>query len=139
MSNVTPTTDAERKWPKTRGQVYLATADGYRTDFLKIGFTKHHTSTRMSQLNNSSGQGAKGYRILARFYVKHPRDLEQKLHKYFADDRQDTSREWFNNMSVEQFYEVITKFACVRDLKLLRKRLDCSPYPGEKNIFLLLI
>ncbi|WP_100915961.1 GIY-YIG nuclease family protein [Pseudoalteromonas spongiae] len=113
----------KKVFPKTRGQVYLATADGYRDDFMKIGFTMRHTDKRMKELDQSSGQGAKGYKILARFYVKNPQLLEAKLHRYFEHDRQDNRREWFNNMSVERFYQGVLYFAYIRDMKLLLKRL----------------
>ncbi|WP_425355985.1 hypothetical protein [Pseudoalteromonas issachenkonii] len=57
--------------------MYLATADGYRKDFMKIGFTMRHTDMRMTELDKSSGQGTKGYNVLARFYIKNPKQFEK--------------------------------------------------------------
>lgn len=106
-----------------RGTVYLATADGYRPDYLKIGFTLRHTTTRMKELDSNSGQGAKGYRILARVYAANPQLLEGQLHTLFARDRQDSRREWFNNMSIMRFYEGVIECGKNKDLQLLLKRL----------------
>ncbi|WP_193225787.1 GIY-YIG nuclease family protein [Pseudoalteromonas distincta] len=121
-------TNEKKQFPKTRGQIYLATADGYRKDFMKIGFTMRHTDTRMTELDKSSGQGTKGYNVLARFYVKNPKQFEKKLHCYFDSDRQDTRREWFNNMSIERFYEGVLHNAHISDIKLLLKRLIRESY-----------